>query len=122
MKNKLIYLQFLTMMMTMMIMILLVHADMSVAISEKVNGSFNGVCGGGVDCIIGSNFDLEAEFPMESRVARMLFDIGQSITSRYGNQNQASVSCPQTQSYRSCLPPPNGGAPIQQCNDFNRAC
>ncbi|KAI9112962.1 hypothetical protein K1719_016076 [Acacia pycnantha] len=104
-----------------MIIIVLVQADLSGATSEKVNGSFTTVCSGG-DCVIGSEFDLEAQFPVESRVVRMLYDIRRSTTSRTGNQNQASVNCPQDQGYRSCLPSSNGGARIQRCSDFTRNC
>ncbi|XP_028755934.1 uncharacterized protein LOC114715301 [Neltuma alba] len=115
--NNLISLRFLTMMM----MIILVQADLSRANSEKVNGSFTTACGGS-HCVIGDDFDLEVEFPVESRVARMLYDIRQSTTSRTGNRNQASVNCPQNQGYRSCLPPSNGGAPRQRCGDYTRTC
>ncbi|KAK4280300.1 hypothetical protein QN277_011939 [Acacia crassicarpa] len=116
--NNLIFLRFLTM---MMIMIVLVQADLSGATSEKVNSSFTTMCGGG-DCVIGGELDLEAEFPVESRVVRMLYDITTSTTSRTGNQNQASVNCPQNQGYRSCLPSANGGAPRQRCGDYTRSC
>lgn len=120
--NMLTFLLFLTMT-TMMIMISLVQADLSVATSsEKVNISFNVVCGGAGDCVIGGDFDTEAEFPVETRVARMLYDLSQSTTLKTGNKNQASVNCPQSQGYRSCLPSSNGGSTRQQCNDFNRGC
>ncbi|XP_054816862.1 uncharacterized protein LOC129316457 [Prosopis cineraria] len=112
---------FLMIMMTMTMM-MMVQADLSRATSsEKVNGSFTTACGhGSFDCVVGD--DLEMEFPVDSRVARMLYDISQSTTSRTSNANQASVNCPQNQGYRSCLPSSNGGAPRQRCGDYTRSC
>ncbi|KAK4280305.1 hypothetical protein QN277_011944 [Acacia crassicarpa] len=99
-------------------MILQVHADLSRASSGNLNDSFTAECGS-ADCLIGDEVD---EFQMNSHVARMLFDVSNSITGRTPNRNQASVNCPQKQGYRTCLPSANGGAPKQKCGDYNRNC
>ncbi|KAF7822385.1 uncharacterized protein G2W53_027840 [Senna tora] len=85
---------------------------MSRSTSEKVNGSF---------AIIGDD-DLEAEFPMNSHIARMLYDIKSSTTGKTGNQNQASVSGCSGTNYRSCIPASNGGSSKTCRSDYDRTC
>ncbi|XP_028758735.1 uncharacterized protein LOC114717708 [Neltuma alba] len=104
-----------------MLMVLLVHADLSRATSGNLNHSFTAECGSG-DCLIGDEVDVVAEFQMNSHAARMLYDVSRSITGRTPNREQASVDCPQTQGYRTCLPTANGGAPRQKCGDYTRNC
>ncbi|TKY50170.1 hypothetical protein E2542_SST27626 [Spatholobus suberectus] len=72
------------------------------------------------DCLIGN--DLESEFSFGSHVARMLYDVSQSVTGKTGNGNNQAVNCPQSRGYRSCLPSQNGGGPNNRCNDYNRIC
>ncbi|KAF7822390.1 uncharacterized protein G2W53_027845 [Senna tora] len=102
-------------------LILLLQADLSIATSGMLNGNSTAACGGSVDCLIGEEWEA-AEFPMNSHIARMLYNIRQSTTGRTGNPNQASVNCPQTKGYRSCLPSKNGGPPKQSCGDYTRNC
>ncbi|RDX68995.1 hypothetical protein CR513_51951, partial [Mucuna pruriens] len=73
----------------------------------------NGNKCGTEDCLIGK--DLESEFSFGSHVARMLYQVGNSVTGQTGNNNNAAVKCPQSQSYRSCLPSKNGGDPNKRC-------
>ncbi|RDX89349.1 hypothetical protein CR513_28924, partial [Mucuna pruriens] len=66
------------------------------------------------DCLIGNH--LESEFSFASHVARMLYDVGNSQTGQTGNSNNAAVKCPQSGSYRSCLPSQNGGGSNSNCD------
>ncbi|RDX89348.1 hypothetical protein CR513_28923, partial [Mucuna pruriens] len=65
------------------------------------------------DCLIGNH--LESEFSFASHVARMLYDVGKSVTGQTGNSNNAAVKCP-GQPYRTCLPSQNGGGPNSRCD------
>ncbi|RDX89347.1 hypothetical protein CR513_28922, partial [Mucuna pruriens] len=65
------------------------------------------------DCLIANH--LESEFSFASHVARMLYDVGNSLTGQTGNSNNAAVKCPQGQGYRTCLPSQNGGGPNSRC-------
>ncbi|RZB46261.1 hypothetical protein D0Y65_050329 [Glycine soja] len=71
------------------------------------------------DCLIGNN-DLESEFYFGSHVARMLYDVSQSVSGQTGNSNNKAVNCPQSNGYRTCLPSKNGGGPNQSCGDYTR--
>ncbi|KAK7316283.1 hypothetical protein VNO77_35208 [Canavalia gladiata] len=106
---------------SLVLFIIVIHLHLSKATTawKVVNGNHNGGCGGG-DCLI--NMDLESEFSFGSHVARMLYDVSQSVTGRTGNNNGASVNCPQSQGYRNCLPSQNGGGPRQRCGDYTRTC
>ncbi|KAL2335427.1 hypothetical protein Fmac_016640 [Flemingia macrophylla] len=73
------------------------------------------------DCLIGNN-DLDSEFSFGSHVARMLYDVSQSVSGKTGNQNNQAVNCGQSSNYRSCLPSQNGGGPNSRCGDYNRIC
>ena len=73
------------------------------------------------DCLIG-NKDLESEFYFGSHVARMLYDVSQSVSGKTGNKNNKAVNCPNKQGYRSCVPSKNGGGPKQSCGDYTRVC
>ncbi|KAG4911741.1 hypothetical protein JHK87_052255 [Glycine soja] len=73
------------------------------------------------DCLIGNN-DLESEFYFGSHVARMLYDVSQSVSGQTGNSNNKAVNCPQSNGYRTCLPSKNGGGPNQSCGDYTRVC
>ncbi|XP_027359143.1 uncharacterized protein LOC113867845 [Abrus precatorius] len=106
---------------SLVLLIILIHLHLSKATTWKmVNGNSKGCVGGTEDCLV--DIDLESEFSFGSHVARMLYDVSQSTTGRTGNRNGASVNCPQTQNYRSCLPSPNGGGPRQRCGDYTRTC
>nr|KYP46655.1 hypothetical protein KK1_031752 [Cajanus cajan] len=72
------------------------------------------------DCLIGN--DMDSEFSFGSHVARMLYDVSQSVNGQTGNQNNKAVDCPPTQNYRSCLPPKNKGGPNKRCSDYKRDC
>ncbi|CAJ1947148.1 unnamed protein product [Sphenostylis stenocarpa] len=66
--------------------------------------------------------DLESEFSFSSHVARMLYDVSQSLVGQTGNSDNQAVDCPQTDGYRSCLPSQNGGGPNKNCGDYTRDC
>nr|ACU15723.1 unknown [Glycine max] len=72
------------------------------------------------DCLIGHS--LESEFSFGSHVARMLYDVSQSVSGQTGNSNNAAVNCPESNGYRSCLSSQNGGGPNQNCGDYTRTC
>ncbi|KAK7371529.1 hypothetical protein VNO78_36408 [Psophocarpus tetragonolobus] len=72
------------------------------------------------DCLIG--YDLDSEFSFGSHVARMLYDVSQSVSGKTGNSNNQAVNCPQSNNYRSCLPSQNGGGPNQNCGQYTRNC
>ncbi|XP_054787269.1 uncharacterized protein LOC129293367 [Prosopis cineraria] len=100
-----------------------VQADLSTATSGNLNKSFAAAaCDGSADCLIGNEVGDDAEFLMNSHVARMLLDASKLVTARTPNSNQASVDCPMKQGYRTCLPSANGGAPKQKCGDYTRNC
>ncbi|KAK7370176.1 hypothetical protein VNO78_33768 [Psophocarpus tetragonolobus] len=65
--------------------------------------------------------DLESEFSFGSHVARMLYDVSQSMSGKTGNAENKAVRCPEKKNYRSCLPDPNGKGP-RPCGDYNRGC
>ena len=96
----------------LVLMIILIHY-------KVVNANYNKECDT-ENCLIGN--DLESEFSFGSRVARMLYDVSQSVSGKTGNSNNKAVNCTQTKDYRSCLPPKNGGGPNQRCGDYTRNC
>ncbi|KAL9323540.1 hypothetical protein ACSQ67_008397 [Phaseolus vulgaris] len=56
--------------------------------------------------------EVESEFLFGSHVARMLYDVSQSVSGQTGNSNNQAVDCPQSNGYRSCLPSQNGSSLI----------
>ncbi|XP_020235738.1 uncharacterized protein LOC109815425 [Cajanus cajan] len=76
------------------------------------------------DCLIGNHMEMEmeSEFWFGSHVARMLYDVSQSVNGQTGNRNNKAVNCPTSQNYRGCLPSQNGGGPNNRCGDYNRVC
>ena len=66
--------------------------------------------------------EVESEFLFGSHVARMLYDVSQSVSGQTGNSNNQAVDCPQSNGYRSCLPSQNGGGANKNCADFTRNC
>ncbi|KAK7381234.1 hypothetical protein VNO78_33765 [Psophocarpus tetragonolobus] len=92
------------------LVILLIHFHASIAATWKeVNDNL-------------VTYDLESEFSFGSHVARMLYDVSQSVSGKTGNSNNQAVNCPQSNNYRSCLPSQNGGGPNQRCGDYTRNC